>query len=218
MGRTGRRPGDSGTREAILRAARKAFADRGYDGATIRGIAAGARVDPALVHHFFGTKERLFAAAMDIPFSPSEIVPALVGEGPDGLAERILRFFLAVNDRPDGRPFVALIRSASSNERAARMLREFMSREVIGRVARSLGVSDAGLRATLVGSQLVGLAMVRYVLHVQPLASADHGTVIAWVAPTIQRYLTGEVDGRPPTAPPGRPGVPGAGGPQRRTR
>lgn len=191
--RSGRRPGESGTREAILDAARRAFADRGYEGATIRGIASRAGVDPALVHHFYGSKDRLFAAAMELPFTPSEILPSLLEGGPDGLGERILRFFLAVNDQPGAGSFVALIRSASSHERAATMLREFISREVIGRLAASLGVPQAELRATLVGSQLAGLAMVRYVLRVEPLASADRETVIACVAPTLQRYLTGDL-------------------------
>ncbi|HXF36715.1 MAG TPA: TetR family transcriptional regulator [Actinomycetota bacterium] len=193
MARSGRRPGPSGTREAILRAARRAFHVHGYDGATIRGIAAAAGVDPALVHHFYGSKEQLFAAAMEVPFTPSEVIPALLEGGAAGLGERILRFFLAANDRPEAGPFVALIRSASSNERAAAMLRGFIVREVIGRLAGALGLPHAELRASLVGSQLAGLAMARYVLRVEPLASADPDTVVAWVAPTLQRYLTGEL-------------------------
>lgn len=193
MVRSGRRPRPSGTREAILRAARRAFHERGYDGATIRGIAAEAGVDPALVHHFYGSKEQLFAAAVALPFTPSEIIPGLLEGGSEGLGERILRFFLAVNDRPGAGPFVALIRSASSNERAAAMLRGFIVREVIGRIARAIGAPDAELRATLVGSQLAGLALARYVLRVEPLASADHETLVAWVGPTLQRYLTGEL-------------------------
>ncbi|HXF72008.1 MAG TPA: TetR family transcriptional regulator, partial [Actinomycetota bacterium] len=139
MVRTGRRPRPSGTREEILRAARRAFHDHGYDGATIRGIAAAAGVDPALVHHFYGSKEQLFAAAMEVPFTPSEIIPRLLEGGTEGLGERILRFFLSLNDRPGAGPFVALIRSASSNQRAAAMLRGFIAREVIGRIARALG-------------------------------------------------------------------------------
>lgn len=193
MVRTGRRPGESGTREAILDAARRTFADRGYEAATIRDIATRAGVDPALVYHFYGSKERLFTAAMELPFRPSEIIPALLADGPDGLGERILRMFLSVWDQPGASPFVALLRSAASNEGAAAMLREFISREVIGRVARSLGVPHAELRASLVGSQISGLAMIRYVLRVEPLASADHDTVVASVAPTLQRYLTGDL-------------------------
>ena len=190
MVRTGRRPGDSGTRKAILDAARGIFSEHGYDGATIRGIATTAGVDPALVYHFYGSKEQLFVAAMELPFRPSELIPILLEGGPEGLGERILRLFLSIWDQPGVSPFVALLRSASSNDRAAAMLREFISHEVIGRVARSLGVPGAELRATLVGSQLAGLAVVRYILRVEPLASADHDTVVASVAPALQRYLT----------------------------
>ena len=153
-------------------------------------------MDPALVHHFYGSKEQLFAVAMELPFRPSEVIPTLLEDGPEGLGERILRLFLGIWDQPGVSPFVALLRSASSNERAAAMLREFISREVIGRVARSLGVPHPELRATLVGSQLAGLAVVRYILRVEPLASAEHDTVIAWVAPTLERYLTADLQVR----------------------
>lgn len=191
MARTGRRPGDSGTREAILDAARRSFAEDGYEQSTMRSIAGRARVDPALLYHYFGSKEQLFVSAMQLPFRPSELIPTLVEGGREGLGERIVRLFLAIWDQGDGvSPFLALLRSASSNERAAAMLREFMSREVIGQLARTLGAPQAELRATLVGSQVAGLAVVRYILRVEPLASADHDTVVACVAPTVQRYLT----------------------------
>lgn len=189
--RSGRRPGESNTREAILQAARQGFARHGYDGATIRAIARAAGVDPALVHHFYGSKEELFAAAMEVPFTPAEVLPALLEGERAELGERLVRFFLSVSDAGSA-AFVALIRSASSNERAATMLREFMARAVIGRIAASLGVPGAELRATLVGSQLAGLVLARHVLRVEPLASADDDTIVAWVAPTLQRYLTGE--------------------------
>lgn len=193
MVRTGRRPGESGTRQAILEAARTSFGEQGYEGATMRAIAARARVDPALAYHFYDSKEQLFATAMELPFRPSEVIPALLEGDREGLGERILRMFLSIWDQPGMSPFVALIRSASSNERAAAMLREFLSREVIGRIARSLEVPHAELRATLVGSQLAGLAMVRYILRIEPLASADHDTVVACVAPTLQRYLVDDI-------------------------
>ncbi|HWB70896.1 MAG TPA: TetR family transcriptional regulator [Egibacteraceae bacterium] len=191
MARTGRRPGDSGTRGAILDAARRSFAEDGYEASTMRSIAGRAGVDPALLYHYFGSKEQLFVTAMQLPFSPSELIPTVVEGGRERLGERIVRLFLAIWDRGDGlSPFLALLRSASANERAAAMLREFISREVIGQLARTLGLPQAELRATLVGSQVAGLAVVRYILRVEPLASADHDTVVACVAPTVQRYLT----------------------------
>jgi AcrR family transcriptional regulator len=194
MARTGRRAGASGSRQAILDAARAAFAERGYDAATVRDIARRADVDPALVHHFHGTKEQLFAAAMQLPVDPAVAIPALLAPGVDGLGERLVRFFLGLCEAGGGRsPFLALLRGAASHERSAAMLREFITRAVLGRIAASLHAPDAKLRATLAGSQLVGLAMVRYVVRVEPLASADHDTIVAALAPTIQRYLTADL-------------------------
>ena len=198
MARTGRRPGASGSREAILDAAREAFAEHGYDGASIRAIARRADVDPALVHHFFGTKDELFRTAMELPIEPAVVLPALLEGGPDGVGERLVRFFLGVWEEPAPRArILAVLRSAVRHDDAAELLRTFVTREVVGRVAATLEVPDAQLRATLVGSQLVGLAMVRYVVRVEPLASADVETVVAAVAPTLQRYLTARELGSP---------------------
>jgi AcrR family transcriptional regulator len=194
MARTGRRPGNSGTREAILDAARRAFAERGYQQATIREVAGMAGVDPALVHHYFGTKQNLFVAAVEIPVNPIEAFVSLVGEDPEALGERLLTLFLSVWDRADNRsPVLALMRSAVSEERAAAMLREFITEEILGRIARQLGTPDATLRTSLVASQLVGLIMSRYVLRVEPLASARAEVLVAAVGPTLQRYLTGDL-------------------------
>jgi len=194
MARTGRRPGGGGTRDAILDAARETFAERGYDGATVRVVAARAGVDPALVHHYFGTKDALFAAAMELPFDPAAVVPVLLGPGLDGLGERLVRFFLRVWDEPAPRARIqAILSSALTYEAAATLLREFVTREILGRVAAAVAAPDAELRASLVGSQLVGLGILRYLVRVEPLASADTETVVAAVAPTIQRYLTGEL-------------------------
>lgn len=198
MKRTGRRPGDSGSRDAILDAARAAFAQRGYDGATVRDIARRAGVDAALVHHFHGTKEQLFAAALRLPVDPTIAIPAVLAPGIAGLGERLVRHFLDLCEAGgEHSPFLALLRGAASHEHSAAMLRQFITQAVLGRIAASLSASDAQLRATLAGSQLVGLAMVRYVIRVEPLASADHDTVVAALAPTIQRYLAADL--RSPT-------------------
>ncbi len=190
MTRTGRRPGGTDTREAILSAARKAFARGGFDGATVRGIAGDAGVDPALVHHFFGTKQALFVAAMEFPVDVGAILPALLARGVDGLGERLVRLLLSVWES-ERSPFIALIRGAVSHEESAALLREFISRELLGRVAAAAEADRPELRATLIGSQLIGLAMARYIIRIEPLASADAATVVAAVAPTVQRYLTG---------------------------
>jgi AcrR family transcriptional regulator len=191
-GRTGRRPGPNRTRAAILAAARSAFAERGYDGVSLRSVARAAGVDPALVHRFHASKEALFIAAMELPVAPSTLVAALLAEGVDDVGERLVRAFVDLLDRPAAfAPFVALLRGAVANERAAAMLREFVAREVLGRLAAAASPDRPELRASLAGSQIVGLAMARYVVRVPPLASADPATVAACVGPTVQRYLTG---------------------------
>jgi AcrR family transcriptional regulator len=195
--RTGRRPGPNRTRAAILTTARAAFAERGYDAVSIRAVAREAGVDPALVHRFYGTKEELFAAAMELPISPGQLVPALLAGGVDDLGERLVRTLLELFDRPAAfAPFLALIRGAVSNEHAATLLREFLAREVLGRLAAAASPDRPELRASLAGSQVVGLAMARYVVGVPPLATTDRETVVACVGPTIQRYLTGELAAR----------------------
>lgn len=189
--RRGRRPGGEDTRLALLDAAREVFVERGYDGATVRAIAGRAGVDPAMVNHWFGGKEGLFAAAIRLPIDPAAIVEELTAGGPDGLGERIVRRFVSVWDAAGGGQLTAIMRSVSSHEESARMLREFISRVMFGRITRGLPVDRPELRAALCGSQIAGLGMVRYVLRLEPLASADPDTVAAVVGPTLQRYLTG---------------------------
>ncbi len=194
MARTGRRPGVSGTREAILDAARRAFAEHGYQHATIRGVADLAGVDPALVHHYFGTKQELFVAAVQLPVNPVEQLMAVLAEDPDQAGRRMVEVFLSIWDHAaDQSPLLALVRSAVGDEHAAAMLREFITEEVLGQIAHRLGGADARLRATLVGSQIIGLAMARYIVKVEPLASAPRTQVVAAVGPTLQRYLTGDL-------------------------
>ena len=193
-GRTGRRAGDSGTREAILEAARGRFADHGYDGATIRGIAADAGVDPALVHHFYGTKERLFVAAMRFPVVPSEILERVVAAEPERIGETIVRTVLGVWEGPDTRDqTLALLRSAVTNERAAAMLRGFVTTAILGTIAGVVPAEDAEYRAALVASQIVGLGFARFVIGIEPLASTSVEDLAAAVGPTVQRYVTGDL-------------------------
>jgi AcrR family transcriptional regulator len=189
MARTGRRPGVSGSREKILTAARASFSRNGYDGATIRDIAASAQVDPALVRHYFGSKEHLFVEALQFPVDPVEFVPRLLAPGRDGLGERLASFFLETWDGPAGRPFLALLRSVTTSEDAAEMLRQFVSREIVGRIAASLDLDQPQLRAGLAGGQLIGLAMLRYVIKLEPIASADRPELARWVGPSIQHYF-----------------------------
>jgi len=163
----------------------------GYDGARMRGIAGRAGVDAALVHHYFGTKERLFAAAMQLPINPSVMVPEILAGPRDEVGERVVRLVLRIWGDEAGRGALrTMLGSAMTNEAAATMLRQFVGRALLARVAAELEVPDAALRVGLVGSHVVGLAILRYVLKVEPLASASEEEIVRLMAPTIQRYLT----------------------------
>ena len=193
-GRSGRRPGDSGTREAILAAARAAFAEHGYDRATIRGIAADAAVDPALVIHYFASKDELFGAALEIPVEPGVVLERAAAADPGEVGATVVRAFLAAWEPLESRQrLVAMVRSAMTNEAAQAMVREYLVRRIFGPITQVLGVPDAELRANLVGSQFIGLAMMRYITCIEPLASASVDELVAAVGPTVQRYLTGEI-------------------------
>ncbi len=185
----GRRPGPTQTRALVLAAARQLFSEVGYDRTTIRGIARQASVDPALVHHFFGRKEDVFLKALEIPFQPADVIARVVGAGPrETLAERLLRVYLGLWEDPGSRARMqGLIRSAASSQQGADLFRQFLTATVLSRIAAAIGVPR--LRITLVGSQLVGIAMVRYMLGIEPLASAGQDEIVKLVAPSIQRYL-----------------------------
>jgi AcrR family transcriptional regulator len=184
----GRRPGQTQTREDILAAARNQFGQRGYDAATIRGIAAEAGVNPALVHHFFGTKEQVFVAALNVPINPATLADAITQGPRDQIGERIVRLFLELWSSPETRQtFLALIRSVAGNEQIASLMRQFLERTVVGPVSAALDLPR--LRITGAASQAVGLAMARYVIRVEPLASATDDEVVALVAPVLQYYF-----------------------------
>ena len=188
MARAGRRPGQTETREKILDAARHRFAELGYDGATVRGIAADAGVNAALLHHFFGTKQELFAAAMNLPVNPASLVPSIL-EGPRAsLGERLVRAFLAVWATPSGRtPFIAMLRAAATNEQVALMMRQFIERTVLAEVARALEVPK--IRVAGIAAQMIGVALLRYVIKLPPLVHASDDEIVAMLAPVAQYYL-----------------------------
>lgn len=194
MARTGRRPGQSGSREKILTAARARFGQDGYERATVRAIAAAARVDPALVLHFYGSKHDLFVAAMKLPFDPSALLPALLAPGVDGLGERLVRRFIEIWDSREGRHLVGVIRSVVGHPEAARMMREFFIHAMLTRIAAQLEIDQPQRRASLVASQLFGLALARYVLKIEPVASAKPEVLARWIGPNLQRYLTADLD------------------------
>jgi AcrR family transcriptional regulator len=152
-------------------------------------------VDPALVHHYFGSKEKLFLAVVEAPADPDELLPAVLEGGTAELGENLLRMGRGVWDGPGRAAGLALIRSAVSNEWTARLLREFIVARVVRRVVSTLDLPPAEreARGALVASQLAGLLVTRYVLRLEPLASAPAEALVAAVGPTLQRYLTGSV-------------------------
>lgn len=187
----GRRPGASGTRETILAAARHAFAAAGYGGTSIRAVARAAGVDPALVLHFFGSKDGLFEAALELPVDPGVLVSTLLAGGAEGLGERIVRAFLGIWDATPGQgPMLAMLRSAVSHQEAADMLRRLLLRAILRPLADGAGADRPDLRAALIASQVSGLAMTRYVLHLEPIASAAADDLAPLIGATLQRYLT----------------------------
>ncbi|MGY1733053.1 TetR family transcriptional regulator [Geodermatophilus sp. SYSU D01045] len=179
----------------MLAAARAAFAERGFDATSIRAVATAAGVDPALVHHYFGTKDKLFLAAIEAPADPEAFLPEVLAAGPEHLGENVVRMLLRVWDGPMRPAGLALVRSAVGNEWTARLLREFLVSQVLRRVLGALDLppAEGEARGALVASQLVGVVMTRYVLRVEPLASAPAEELVAAVGPTLQRYLTGDV-------------------------
>ncbi|MGZ5398769.1 MAG: TetR/AcrR family transcriptional regulator [Nocardioides sp.] len=187
--RRGRRPGAPDTRAAILTAARTRFAEHGFAGTTIRAVAGDAGVDAALVHHYFGSKDDLFLAALELPVDPRQILaPALAG-GLDGVAERLLRAFLSAWDDPELQPRLVAVVRGVIDPAGSRLITEGFLPVVLQPVGQALGIDRPELRMPLVASQVMGLILMRYVLRVEPLASLPPDQLVATYAPTIQRYL-----------------------------
>lgn len=198
--RKGRRPGSPDTQTEILEAAGREFTSRGYDGATIRGVATAAGVDPALVLHYFGTKEQLFVATLHVPVNPAAIVRGILDDTEPGqMGERLIATMLGVWDATAHRnPLIAVLRSVAGEGPVADTVREFIERSIIAAFAERLPGPEPQLRAVLIGSQVAGLLLARYVVRLEPLASADPRRLAAIYGPTIQRYAYGQL---PPVGP-----------------
>ncbi|GAA1181225.1 AcrR family transcriptional regulator [Kitasatospora gansuensis] len=189
--RTGRRPGSADTRRTVLEAARAEFAARGYEKASMRAIARAAGVDAALLHHYFGSKDQLFLAALELPVDPRAVVEHALAGDRATVGERVAGFVLTLWEQPGVLDrMLALIRAAATTEQVAQLMRGFVTAELITRIAAELDVEQPELRAELMFSQVVGLAMARYVVKVEPLASATREELLPLLAPTFQNYLT----------------------------
>ena len=148
------------------------------------------------MHHYFGSKDKLFLAAVEAPANPAELLPEVLAGGRENLGENIVRLLLRVWDGPMRPAALALVRTAVTNEWTAKLLREFLVSQILRRVVGTLGLPTAEreARGSLAASQLIGLVMARYVLKVEPLASATPESVVAAIGPTVQRYLTGDLE------------------------
>jgi AcrR family transcriptional regulator len=189
--RRGRRPAGEDTRGLITEAARSEFADKGYEGTSLRAVARVAGVDPALVHHYFAGKADLFAQSV----VRTQVNPALIVEGVlagplETLGERLVRTFLGVWDDPDNQErLVALVRALHTNDEVTVLMREFVTREIVGRVTDRTQVSDAPLRGALAAAQIIGLATTRYVVRLPAMVEASHDDLARWLGPVLQRFL-----------------------------
>ena len=187
---SGRRSGDSGTRDAILDAAKDLFAELGYEGASVRAIAGAAGVDPALIRHFFGDKVALFASTVaDRTTIPQRMAAALEGD-PAQLGARITDSYLRMWEEPDTRAILlSLVRSATTSEHAATMLLDILGARL--RDQTSAADDERTQRIAISASHLLGVAMARYIVKVPPITAMSHDELVAHIAPTIQTYLTG---------------------------
>jgi AcrR family transcriptional regulator len=189
----GRRPGNQDTRGVILKAARQAFAARGFAGASVRAIAADAGVDPSLVHHYFANKQQLFLATVELPLELPQLVTQVAAGGTVGLGERLVRTILRVWDSELQPGLVAAVRTALLDPALARPVREFLSLEVLGRVLSGVHLTpaEAERRSGLIASQIVGLLVGRYLLEFPALTQRSAESLVAEIGPTVQRYLDG---------------------------
>jgi AcrR family transcriptional regulator len=195
-GRRGRREGTTESREHILAAARRLFAEHGFDGTSLRQIAREARVDPAMVHHFFKGKDELFALSVALPADPAKVLEGVDQYDPQHRAEAIVRAVLRLWESPAQHSLVAFIRGTIGSRAKTLLLREVVTRTIISRIMAGVpgAPAEVAMRGNLVATQMVGIMLVRYVVKLEPLASAAPEDVVRLVAPNVQHYLTGPLD------------------------
>ncbi|SEA66920.1 DNA-binding transcriptional regulator, AcrR family [Leifsonia sp. 21MFCrub1.1] len=201
-GRPRKERGEASARTSIMRAAAEEFAERGYEAASLRAVARRAGVDPALVHHYFDDKADLFTATLEAPLRPDRALDVILAGSRDDVGERLVGYLLErLDDEKSSRRMVVILRTALSSGPGTRMVREFLLREVLSKLAGLVGGEDAQLRAELAASQLVGLMMTRYALRVEPIAGAPRDELARRVGAVVQWHLFGTVGGQPVAAP-----------------
>jgi AcrR family transcriptional regulator len=201
----GRRPAGSDTKAAIEASARRLFSELGYPRTTMRAIAADAGVDPRLISHFFGSKQRLFLAVVELPFDPETTFGTLLAGGGEDAGRRLAEFQLALLESPHARStLTGIIRAAASEEAAAAQIRDLIATRLLTALARHFGAEDPELRASMMASQIVGLTFVRHIVGVQALEDADRTRLIAYLSRVFDLYLHGlPANPRPTDGPPG---------------
>ncbi len=190
--RRGRRPAGSGTREAIINAARQQFGELGYRRTTLRGVARIAGVDPRLVLHYFGSKKQLFLESVELPIDSDTLLAHLFEPGPGSIGERAAEMLVGILEDPTTqRVIVGLIRAAASEPEAAQLVRESLTERILTPLAQGVGGDHPELRANLMATQVVGLARGRHVVELEPLATVPREQLVRAVAPVFEHYLTG---------------------------
>lgn len=195
----GRRPGNADTRGEIVEAAKRVFAAKGYDGASLRAVAREAQVDPALVHHYFDGKASLFVAAMALPFDPRAVAQGHAAPPSEsGTGAMVVTGFLTMWDHAEGTgsSFAACVAGMAASTSVADAMREFVAERVWNNSPVNEAETDemAGQRRALVSSQLMGLAFTRYILRVPPVSTATPAEIAQWAGPTLDRYMVGTID------------------------
>lgn len=189
----GRRPGGLDTRSAIVAEARRCFGEAGYGPTTLRRVAARAGVDPRLVLHYFGSKRALFLEAVEFPIDPATVVTQVLHGAADSAGERVAALLLSVLEDPVARQaYLALLRSAVTDEEAAGLIRDILTERILLPIAREIAIDRPELRASMVGSLVVGVIVARHVVALPPMVTASHDELIAALAPAITHYLQGQ--------------------------
>lgn len=194
-GRRGRRGGTTESRTQILNTARRLFAEHGFEGTSLRQIAREAGVDPGMIHHFFKGKDELFALSVALPADPEMVLAGVDGHLPEDRAEAIVWAVLRLWESPAQHSLVAFIRGTIGSKAKTILLRELVQRAILARIMAGVPgpPAEVALRGNLVATQMVGVMLVRYVVRLEPLASASPEEVVRLVAPNVQRYLTGDL-------------------------
>ena len=196
--RPGRPPGTSDTRDRILTSARDLFARNGIDKTSIRAVAAAAGVDPALVHHYFGTKQQLFAAAIRAPINPMDVLVPLRDTPVEELGRTVPSLLLPLWDSEAGKGFIATVRSLLAGSEVS-LIRSFLQEVITAEIGSRIDdpPGSGRLRVQFVASQLLGVVMARYIVELEPFKSLPVETIVDTIAPNLQRYLTGELPALP---------------------